>query len=202
MRILVQGIPQPQGSKSPRSICGQDATPCRRCKRRHLVRINVVEAVKGLDPWRKHVALVARKHMRGMCPITGPVVVALTFTFDRPKAHFRTGRNAHQLAGKAPAWHIQKPDADKLARAVLDGLTLGGVWEDDAQCVDLVRCAKLWAPAGYADPGTFTMDLPPHLVATLDGADRLPSAGVLIRLGRPREWAAPPAQLPATTVAG
>lgn len=199
MRIVVIGKPEPQGSKTPRSICGQDARWCKRCKRNHLVAMATQEAVKGLPAWRQHVAWVARRHMAGHSPISGPVVACLAFTFVRPASHYRTGGNAHLLRDAAPEWFTQKPDADKLARAVLDALTIAQVWGDDAQC-DLLRVARSWAPLHEAPPGqrTYEQDLDPYAAAA-GLPDVLPAAGVVIRLGRPAGWQAP---APTLAVAG
>jgi Holliday junction resolvase RusA-like endonuclease len=45
-----------------------------------------------------------------------------------------------------PSWHIVRPDADKLIRAVLDALT-GKVWRDDCQVAELLIRKR------YADDG-------------------------------------------------
>jgi crossover junction endodeoxyribonuclease RusA len=41
----------------------------------------------------------------------------------------------------------KRPDLDKLCRSVLDGLTAGGAWEDDAQVV-VLRAWKSFATEG------------------------------------------------------
>jgi len=142
MIIDVRGIPAPQGSK------------------RHVGGGRMVEQSKAVGPWREAVRaetqLVMATEGRTMTwaglpdpgPKTGPVKVELTFGMLRPKGHYRTGRNAHLLRVGAPARPAGKPDLDKLARAVLDGLTAGGAWKDDSQVVVLVA-EKLYA----AGPG-------------------------------------------------
>jgi Holliday junction resolvase RusA-like endonuclease len=78
-------------------------------------------------------------------PLAGAVAVRILASFERPKAHYGTGRNAGTLKDWAPHWHTQAPDADKLARLILDALTIAGVYRDDSQaCV--VRVEKLWSP--------------------------------------------------------
>jgi Holliday junction resolvase RusA-like endonuclease len=57
------------------------------------------------------------------------VYVALTFIFERPKAHFRS--NGKDLKDWAPAWNSSRMDCDNLAKAVLDCLTVLGFWKDD-----------------------------------------------------------------------
>jgi len=81
-----------------------------------------------LQPWRLQVAAAARraKEQLGAVWIShDPVRVDLTFTFARPKSV------------KTRDWPSVYPDIDKLARAVLDGLTMGEIWADDGQCVIL-----------------------------------------------------------------
>lgn len=99
-----------------------------------------------LWPWRDHVAATARDATRYHDTITGPVRVWLTFAFDRPTSHHRTGRNAHLLKDSAPrhATSHGLGDVDKLTRAVLDALTTAEVWTDDALVVDL-RVRKFYA---------------------------------------------------------
>ena len=52
-------------------------------------------------------------------PLTGPLSVECTFTFKRPKAHFRTGKNAGVLKDSAPAAMVSTPDVDNVANAVV-----------------------------------------------------------------------------------
>jgi Holliday junction resolvase RusA-like endonuclease len=187
--IVVRGKPEPQGSKSPHSICYQDAVFCRRCGHKHLVKINTREAVKGLPAWRKAVTAEAHNVMvrTGLVAITGPVVVAATFTMARPKNHYRTGKStAHLLTTAAPAFPEAKPDASKLARAIEDSLTDAGVWADDAQVVDYVRCAKVYPQPGMVLPAL----VDPVALSGIPGADALESPGVVIRITRPRDWEA------------
>jgi Holliday junction resolvase RusA-like endonuclease len=61
-------------------------------------------------------------------PFSGPVNLNLVFNMPRPKGHF--GKNG--LKVNAPRYHIGKPDADNLAKAVMDALSNLGVWADDS----------------------------------------------------------------------
>lgn len=72
--------------------------------------------------------------MEGQELILGPVLVTATFTFPRPKSHYRTGKNAHLLRDDAPHYKTGHPDLDKLQRAIGDSLT-GIVVRDDKQIV-------------------------------------------------------------------
>lgn len=74
-----------------------------------------------LKPWRAEIAKAADVGVTFDCP----VAVKLEFFMPRPK---RPKFNRPAV----------KPDIDKLARAVLDGLTDGGLLADDSRVVRLV----------------------------------------------------------------
>ena len=133
--IHVRGIPAPQGSK------------------RHVGNGRMIEMSKAVGPWRE--AVRAETQHAVPLPLDGPVEVVLTFHVARPKGHYRTGRNAGLLRPGAPGYPASKPDIDKLARAVLDGLTEGGAWKDDGQVVRLVAVKEYGEPAG----AVITIDL-------------------------------------------
>lgn len=78
-----------------------------------------------------------------------PVKVELRFIFTRPKSHL----NKHgEPKLSAPKHHIQKPDVDNLAKAVLDALTDAGAWRDDNQ-VSHLSVRKAWDVGGYYTSG-------------------------------------------------
>lgn len=131
--IAVRGIPAPQGSK------------------RFFKNGGMIEMSKAAGPWREAVRGETQKVMNGGAPLDGPVSVIADFIMPRPKSHYRTGRNAAQLRDSAPRVPSGKPDLDKLARALLDGLTAGGAWGDDGQVAQLITC-KQYAGNG-AMPG-------------------------------------------------
>lgn len=116
--IEVHGTPAPQGSK----IRGRYGS--------------VYEANPNVKPWRD--AVRGETQDLGMIPMSGPVDCRIVFRMPRPKGHYGTGRNAGQVRKSAPEFPASKPDIDKLARAVLDGLTDGGAWKDDGQVVTLI----------------------------------------------------------------
>lgn len=124
--IEVTGRPAPQGSK------------------RHVGGGRMVEMSKSVGPWRE--AVRAECQRAGIETFTGPVHVRLIFRAERPQGHYRTGRNAHLLRDSAPRFPAGRPDIDKLARAVLDGLTAGGAWKDDSQVVRLYLYKTYGAP--------------------------------------------------------
>lgn len=124
--FFVPGIPAPQGSK------------------RHLGNGVMVESSKRVKPWRADIRAEALRHLGR--PYDGPVSVDVMFVFPRPKRHLGTGRNAGIVLPSAPALHTQKPDLDKLLRAVGDALT-GVAYRDDSQIVAL-HSWKRWAEPG------------------------------------------------------
>ncbi len=91
------------------------------------------------DGWKAEVRRAALAKCPTPEPLRGPLSVKLTFFMPRPKS-----RN-HDL------WHTTKPDADNLAKAVLDALGDAGIWGDDAQVARLV-VQKLYA-TGTNDAG-------------------------------------------------
>ena len=122
--LFVPGKPAPQGSK------------------RHVGRGILVESSKEVGPWRERVALAAHQWMAGCPPVAGAVDIGLVFVLPRPKSTPKT---------RTPA-ATKRPDADKLARAILDALT-HVCFEDDSQVVEL-RIAKRLAGIGES-PGVF-----------------------------------------------
>jgi Holliday junction resolvase RusA-like endonuclease len=62
-------------------------------------------------------------------PFIGPIALDIRFFFPRPKSHFRKAG----LKPTAPSHHSQKPDCDNAAKAVMDALTILGLWSDDKQ---------------------------------------------------------------------
>jgi len=77
-------------------------------------------------------------------PFTEPLAVAIRFYFTRPKSHFRSGKNSHIMKDTAPLWHTSKPDADNLAKFVLDSMNKI-YWKDDSVIADL------WILKQYSD---------------------------------------------------
>lgn len=132
LAFTVRGKPAPQGSK------------------RHIGRGRVIESSKAVGPWRDLVAAETRRAWGFHEPLTGPVAVALTFWFARPQSHFGRGRNSQALKPGAPVFPAGYPDIDKLARAVLDGITTGRAIGDDGQVVELTA-SKHYAPIPRCD---------------------------------------------------
>lgn len=140
--LVVHGMPAPQGSK-------------RAVVHRSTGRAVTMESSKRVGPWReavKHAALAD-----GFGPnLDEALLVDMVFTFVRPRAHYRTGRNAHLLKDGVPRQPASAPDLSKLARSTEDALTDAGVWRDDARVAEYGRLAKVWAgedPDALAVPG-------------------------------------------------
>lgn len=97
-------------------------------------------------PWESVVAHAALDAMGGeRAMLTGPLRVELDFCVPRPKKLLRcdgTPLDPSHLP-------ITRPDLDKLVRAVLDALTVAGVWIDDAQVVT-VRASKTYGAPGVS----------------------------------------------------
>lgn len=134
IEFTVLGTPQPQGS----AIRGRFG--------------GIHDANRALAPWRQAVIAEAIRAMEMYAdeyPITRPVTVELDAYFVRPKSHYRTGKNAgmvrEAVAGMA---HAQKPDLDKLQRALGDALTIAGVIRDDS-LITRWLAAKWWADSAF-----------------------------------------------------
>jgi len=95
------------------------------------------------DAWKRAVDLgIEREQIVSLVDPVGAFDVKLTFFFRRPKSHY--GKGGHVKAS-APVCHVSRPDADNLAKLVLDRITRGGqIWRDDSQVAKL-RVEKYWA---------------------------------------------------------
>jgi crossover junction endodeoxyribonuclease RusA len=79
-----------------------------------------VETSKKLAPWRKAVKDAATGFV--VEDLDAPIFVDVAFYLPKPKTVKRE-------------YPVVKPDADKLLRAVYDGITSAGVWRDDAMII-------------------------------------------------------------------
>lgn len=75
----------------------------------------------ALAVWRSAIAIAARK--AGAVPVDGPIALALTFTYNKPKT---VKRDLPSIA----------PDLDKQIRSVLDALT-AIAYKDDGQVCEI-----------------------------------------------------------------
>jgi Holliday junction resolvase RusA-like endonuclease len=88
-----------------------------------------------LKPWRYTVVNAINAARPTDWSSAVPCSVTATFRFPRPTGHYGTGRNAETLKPAAPSHHIVKPDADKLIRALGDGIEASGLLRGDQQIV-------------------------------------------------------------------
>lgn len=124
--LFVAGAPIPQGSKRAFVRGG---------------RVSIVEANPKHKAWRSAVtdAIAAALVFDGdQC--ADAVEVELLFVMPRPKSVTRK-------------FMTVKPDADKLARSVLDSITDSGLWADDSQVVGLLVRKAYEQPT--VEPGVF-----------------------------------------------
>jgi Holliday junction resolvase RusA-like endonuclease len=120
--FIALGEPAPQGSK--RAIINP-----------HTGFAQVVDSNPArLRPWRQTVTYCAPSGPS----LLGPVALYVVFTVKRPST-----------ARKRDTTPERKPDLDKLLRSALDSITDAGLWTDDGQVAEIVRCAKVWP--GYDD---------------------------------------------------
>jgi Holliday junction resolvase RusA-like endonuclease len=86
-----------------------------------------------VKPWREAVTKKTAQHMswEGLNAITNPVEIALIFHLPKPKTVKRDFPSV-------------KPDLDKLVRSTFDGLTTGGLYDDDALVIAL-SASKIYA---------------------------------------------------------
>lgn len=113
-----------------------------------------------LKAWRGQIGYAARLaagHAWQAPPIDVAVVVVATFYYARPKYHYGTGRNSDVLRAGVPAIPIGglTHDADKLARGLLDALTIAEIITDDAQVSDVIA-RRRWDK----HPGAYVMLFP------------------------------------------
>lgn len=104
------------------------------------------------EHWKSQVATAAMPAAPER-PIAGPVKLSLCFNLRRPRSHFRSGARATELRLDAPFNHVGKPDADNLAKAVMDALTqLGAFWRDDSQVavLEVSKCYVIGNVPGVA----------------------------------------------------
>lgn len=160
----VLGNPAPQGSHTAKPIyAGGQFTG----------RVAVHESSASVKPWRDSVqwAAVDAMHKAKLSgPLTGPVVVNVTFRLKRPLSDFSTGRTTtHLVRPSAPTFPIKRPDIDKLVRSTFDALTLARVWVDDSQVASL-KATKVYAGRAEKPGASITISSIPQVLAR--SADR------------------------------
>lgn len=123
MRIKVDGIPAPKGSKAL------------------MPNGRMVEVSPRLKEWNKALAAAIKDQHPFIAIETRPIHVEIEFRMPRPKSR------------KTGLWHDTRPDIDKLARAVLDELTKQMVIDDDSQVARLTVTKKYTVADQNETPG-------------------------------------------------
>jgi len=99
------------------------------------------------DEWKK--AIKDACIIMGKTSLTDPIDLTLEFRMERPKSHYKASGTLKPTSPRR--MHDQKPDADNLAKAVMDALSDIEVWQDDDQVCSLhvyKRWADKYAPSG------------------------------------------------------
>ena len=140
--ITVLGLPKPAGSKRAFVLRGRDGSIRTRANGSPIV--NVTDDCKKSKSWKEQVSQAAYEQTIGD-PLSGALLVTMTFIMPRPKGHYGSGKNANTLKASAPNHPTVKPDVLKLARAAEDALT-GIIYKDDAQTVELLVRKRYGSP--------------------------------------------------------
>lgn len=143
VRFDVVGLPVQQGSKVPGVT--RNGKP-------YLRESNDAK----LRPWRADVAAAARDAIAGsgQPALTGPVRLTVLFRFPMPKSRPRWAHEAGIVLMSV------SPDLDKLARAVGDSCTQGGVIGDDAT-VALLNVGKFEVASSWTGASIMVEPLDP-----------------------------------------
>jgi Holliday junction resolvase RusA-like endonuclease len=124
IRVFVPGIPRPQGSKNAYIRGG---------------RAILVEANKYLPAWRQQITrAVEMANSQSIDAMEGAIVLNVDFFMPKAKSNKKDSP-------------FQKPDLDKLIRAIMDSCTKAGAIRDDAQ-VCAIQATKAWEYEGQ-QPG-------------------------------------------------
>ena len=70
-----------------------------------------------------------------------PVYIQMYFHIQRPKSHFRTGKNSKLLKKSSPLFKTTTPDLDNYIKLYMD--CLKNIWKDDSQVIKITS-SKDW----------------------------------------------------------
>jgi Holliday junction resolvase RusA-like endonuclease len=147
-RIVVYGIPQPQGSKSARVLPHEVRAKGDQCVGgRAILTEGFGEGPRDRKSWRDAVAEAGRAWLTAHdapAPLDGPLVMWAWFYLPRPPS-----------APKSVTLPFRKPDNSKLLRSVEDALS-GILYVDDARFVDSHISKR------------FAINTPPHAVIEIE----------------------------------
>lgn len=121
LRIVVRGLPAPQGSKRFLGTRGGRGI--------------LVESSAKVKPWREDVrhAAIAAMQAAGIAePADAPLRLRVTFTLPKPAS----------APKRRTTWPMRTPDLSKLVRSTEDALTSAGVWADDARVVECTAAKR------------------------------------------------------------
>lgn len=152
LTFFVPGKPIPQGSMQA-------------FVNKHTGRAVIASKNPPLHDWRMKVtghaidAQAEWMHTRPeyTFPLTGPIGMKIDFVLPRPSTHMlpiNSRRAVPEVKPHAPLFPDQKPDLDKLVRAILDALTDAQVWHDDSQ-VAFITTAKLYPDTEHDREGVY-----------------------------------------------
>lgn len=125
LRLVVYGLPAPQGSKRFMGVRGGKGV--------------MIESSKKVKPWRQDVKTVAEATRAGRAPLDAPLRLHMVFTLPKPKS----------APKRRQTWPMRTPDLSKLARSTEDALTAAGIWADDARVVEYGLLAKRYPGEGH-----------------------------------------------------
>ena len=116
--------------------------------------------------FEKVVGWCARWAMRGKDMADGPVSVNLLVGIEPPR---KWTSEMRRLLSEMPFFHTRDPDADNIAKSVLDGCT-GIIWKDDNVVADLT-IVKIWHEKPFVALDVY--DLPDFQSIYTDDAEGL-----------------------------
>jgi Holliday junction resolvase RusA-like endonuclease len=130
LRFTVLGRGQQRGSKLSHVLYGRDGKPVLKNGRPFVVTRDDNDHKSLTYMQEVRTAAMVAMLQQSVKMITGPIELSCVFYFNRPKAHFRSGKLSYQLRESAPKHHAQSPDLAKLVRCLEDALK-GVAWLDD-----------------------------------------------------------------------
>ena len=128
--LFVPCIPVPQPRQRQRIMVG---------KKGNAFAMNYTPRNDPVNDFKAQVRFAVQAQWQGG-PWDCPVSLVAVFVFPRPKS----------LKGNCRKWHIKRPDADNVLKALKDSLK-GMAWLDDSQVCEV--CVRKWYAAAGEQPG-------------------------------------------------